>query len=89
MTRSLMSMLIKASTLGKTFEVVSEGDTLYTGKNPRDAFQVIRELDEVSLRLVNTDGSYFDWCLLTPGDTYAYICDCWAGPNLFFDNWEI
>jgi hypothetical protein len=87
MTRSLMSMMIKASTLGHAFEVVSEGEELYVGKNPRDAFQIIRDMDEVILNLRNSNGELLDWAFLTPGETDAYICDCSTG--YFFDNWEI
>jgi hypothetical protein len=87
MTRSLMSMMIKASTLGKTFMVFSEGETLYMGKNPRDAFQIIRDMEEVNISLLSENGNPVDWALLTPGETDAYICDCFCGG--FFDNWEI
>lgn len=84
--RSLQSMLIAASTLGKTFCVTSEGDTLYEGKNPRDAFQIIRELEEVHLALLDNAGYMIDWAFLTPGETDAYICDCMC--NGFFDKWS-
>jgi hypothetical protein len=87
MARSLQSMLIAASTTGHFIHVVSEGDTLYMGKNPRDAFQVIRDMEEVEVSLVNPDKTHFDWAYLLPGDTEAYICDCTCGG--FFDNWEI
>jgi len=83
--RSLQSMLIAASTLGHTFHVVSEGDSLYTGKNPRDAFQVIRDLDEVTLQLVSDAGICMETAFLTPGDTDCYICDCSC--DGFFDKW--
>lgn len=83
--RSLQSMLIAASTLGHTFHVVSEGDRLYTGKNPRDAYQVIRELDEVTLRLVSGEGICLETAFLTPGED-DYICDCSC--DGFFDKWS-
>lgn len=87
MARSLQSMLVKASTLGHSFNVVSEGDVLYCGKNPRDAFQIIRDLDEVSIDLVDEEGVFVDWAFIVPGDSEAYICDC--NCDGFFDNWEI
>ena len=84
--RSLQSMLIAASTLGHFFKVVSEGDVLYMGKNPRDAFQIIRDMDEVMLQLVNDGMSTVEVAFLTPGED-EYICDCTC--NGFFDNWGI
>ena len=83
--RSLQSMLIAASTLGHTFHVVSEGDTLYKGKNPRDAYQIIRELDEVMLQLVSDAGFCVEVAFLTPGED-DYIADCTC--DKFFDKWS-
>ena len=42
--RSLQSMFIAASVEGFTFDV---DDGEYVGKNPRDAFQVARDAEEV------------------------------------------
>jgi len=79
-------MLIAASTLGHTFHVVSEGDSLYTGKNPRDAYQVIRELEEVTVQLIDdAKGLCIDWAFILPyEDDYMADCDC----NGFFDKWS-
>jgi hypothetical protein len=84
--RSLQSMLIAASTLGHTFHVVSEGERLYTGKNPRDAYQIIRDMEEVTLRLVSNEGIRLESAFLTPGETDCYICDCSC--DGFFDKWS-
>jgi hypothetical protein len=83
--RSLQSMFIIASTQGFTFEVSSEGEVDYTGKNPRDAFQAARELDEVTVNLRNDEGEQVDWAFIIPGqDDYMVDCNC----NGFFDKWS-
>lgn len=84
--RSLQSMLIKASTFGHRFLVVSEDDTIYVGKNPRDAFQIVRDMDEVTIQLLDETGKPIDWVFLTPGED-EYICACQC--DGFFDNWVI
>ena len=86
MTRSLQSMLIQASRLGNTFEAMAGGQILYKGKNPRDVFQVVRELERVSVIMLNDAGVTVDWAFLTPGDE-EYICDC--SVDGFFDSWAI
>ena len=83
--RSLQSMLIAASTLEHFFKVVSEGDVLYMGKNPRDAFQEMRGLEEVTLSLVSDGMSTIESAFILPlEDDYMADCSC----NGFFDKWS-
>ena len=87
MTRSLQSMFIQASRLGNTFVAVcEEGQLVYKGKNPRDVFQAVRELEVATVAMLNDAGVTVDFAFLTPGEE-EYICDCWV--NGFFDNWAI
>ena len=82
--RSLQSMLIAASTLKHFFKVVSEGEVLYMGKNPRDAFQACRYLEEVTVRLIK-DSVIVEWAFILPTeDDYMADCSC----NGFFDKWS-
>lgn len=79
--RSLQSMFIAASVEGFTFDV---DDGEYVGKNPRDAFQACRYLEEVSVRLIK-DGVIVEWALiLSTEDDYMADCSC----NGFFDKWS-
>jgi hypothetical protein len=79
--RSLQSMFIAASVESFTFDV---DDGEYVGKNPRDAFQACRYLEEVSVRLIK-DGVILEWALILPSeDDYMADCSC----NGFFDKWS-
>lgn len=79
--RSLQSMFIAASVEGFIFDV---DDGEYIGKNPRDAFQACRYLEEVSVRLIK-DGIIIEWALILPAeDDYMADCSC----NGFFDKWS-
>ena len=82
--RSLQSMFIAASVQGFTFEVGSDGEIDYTGKNPRDAFQACRYLEEVTVRLIK-DSVIVEWAFILPTeDDYMADCSC----NGFFDKWS-
>jgi hypothetical protein len=82
--RSLQSMFIAASVQGFIFEVGSDGEIDYTGKNPRDAFQACRYLDQAFITLTK-DGMIVDQAVIIPGqDDYMADCSC----NGFFDKWS-
>jgi hypothetical protein len=79
--RSLQSMFIAASVEGFTFDV---DDGEYVGKNPRDAFQVARHVEEVVVTLIK-DGKIVDRAFILPFED-DYMADCFC--DGFFDKWS-
>jgi hypothetical protein len=83
--RSLQSMFIAASTLGHTIQIICGGEIDYSGKNPRDAFQAVRGVEEANVYLINEQGIVIDEAHILPyEDDYMADCSC----NGFFDKWS-